>query len=377
VAKGRIGRWLLVLAVAGLNILIIIHPSTALSAARQGLFLWFNSVLPGILPFVIGANVLAALGAVNLFGAVLSPVMKRIFGVGGRGGFALAMGLVSGYPIGAKIVCEMRGRGELGKVEAQRLLGFANNGGPLFILGAVAAGMFGSAVFGYLLLVTHYAGAVVVGLIMRLYGRNKPEETWNVQSPLILAGKPKEPTGQILGQAVKSAMETMLLVGGFIVLFSVVSALLNQAGLFSFIARFMPFVNDYETALFTGLVEMTGGLGQLSEFGVNENIGALAGFLLGFGGLSIMFQSLNFVGKTDLSAGLYMVCKLAHGAISALLTFMLYPLFVNLIEASLAQTVFAPTITRTLINSTAGFFITLATLVVLCLAILGVRAVKR
>ena len=372
--KGHAKSLLLISAVAGLNILIIIHPQVALDAARQGLFLWFNSVLPGILPFVIGANVLATLGAVNLFGAVLSPVMRRVFRVGGGGGFALAMGLVSGYPIGAKIVCEMRSKGELGKVEAQRLLGFANNGGPLFILGAVAAGMFGSAVFGYLLLVTHYAGAVSVGLLMRLYGRGKPEGS---QSPLILAKKPKEPFGQILGQAVKNAMETMLLVGGFIVLFSVVSALLSQAGLLAFLGAFIPFGNDYTPALLSGLVEMTGGLGQLSQWGISGGVGALAGFLLGFGGLSIMFQSLNFVGKTDLNAGLYMICKLAHGGISALLTFTLYPLFANLIEARLTQTVFAPTVARTLINSTAGFFITLLVLVVLCLTILGIKTMKK
>ncbi|MCL2236224.1 MAG: hypothetical protein FWB98_07285 [Defluviitaleaceae bacterium] len=366
------GQWLLVFTVVILNILIIVYPSVALEAARRGLFLWFNSVLPGVLPFVVGAYVLSALGAVNLFGLALSPVMKRFFRISGRGGFALALGLVSGYPIGAKIVCEMRGRGELGRVEAQRLLGFANNGGPLFILGAVASGMFGSAAFGYLLLITHYIGAVLVGLLMRLYGKRGAEAPQEAP-PFIIAGRPKEPFGHILGQAVKNAMETMLLVGGFIVLFSVVSALLGQAGLFALI----PFGGDYAPALWSGLIEMTGGLGLASDFGITGGIAALSAFLLGFGGLSIMFQSLSFVGKTDLKGGVYVLCKLAHGAISAIAAFLMFPLFARAMERGQAQTVFAPTITRTFVNSAAAFAVTTAVLIIVCLTILAVGAIKK
>ncbi|MCL2855302.1 MAG: sporulation integral membrane protein YlbJ [Defluviitaleaceae bacterium] len=374
--NGRIWRGLLVLAVAGLNVLIIAHPTVALEAAGRGLFLWFNSVLPGILPFVIGANVLAALGAVNVLGLLLNPVMKWVFRVGGRGGFALAMGLVSGYPVGAKIVCEMRGRGELGKTEAQRLLGFANNGGPLFILGAVAAGMFGSVVLGYLLLATHYLGAIVIGLVMRLYGKRKGDGAEAGQTPIITM-QPRGAFGQILGKAVSNAMETLLLVGGFIVLFSVVSALLNQVGLFGILADFVPMDGDYAPAVLTGIVEMTGGLGALSEFGINGAIGALAAFLLGFGGLSIMFQSLSFIGKTDLSSGIYILCKLGHGALSAFITWMVYPLFTKSIEESVAIAVFAPTPTRVLASSATHFALVVVGLVVLCLAILTFRTLRR
>ncbi|MCL2753881.1 MAG: hypothetical protein FWE44_07020, partial [Defluviitaleaceae bacterium] len=297
--KNKVIRVALPAFVAGLNILIVIYPAVALSAAQRGLSLWFNSVMPGILPFVIGANLLLALGAANFLGIFLSPVMKRLFKTSGRGGFALAMGLISGYPVGAKIVSEMRSKGELGKVEAQRLLGFTNNAGPLFILGAVAAGMFGSVALGYFLLAAHYIGALSVGLIMRIYGakHDKRPQKENLQ-PIAVFSRPKESFGHILGGAVKNAMETMLIVGGFMMLFSVVSALLGQI---------LPLNSQTHSAIFSGIIEMTNGIGSLSEQGTSRIIVAAVAALLSFGGLSILFQSLNFISKTDLNTPIYIL----------------------------------------------------------------------
>jgi spore maturation protein SpmB len=106
---------LITLVVVALNTLIIIFPSVSLEAAKSGLLLWASSVLPGILPFVIGVNVLVALGAINFVGFFLSPVMRKVFKLPGRAAFAMVMGMVSGYPVGSKIVSEMRTRGVLSK----------------------------------------------------------------------------------------------------------------------------------------------------------------------------------------------------------------------------------------------------------------------
>ena len=122
--------------VAALTLTLIIFPRESVAAARDGLNLWLNNVLPAVLPFTIGANLLIALGAAGFFGAFLEPLMRRVFGLPGAGAFALVIGIVSGYPIGAKVVCDMRLRGEISRDEAQRLISFVNNSGPLFVLGA-------------------------------------------------------------------------------------------------------------------------------------------------------------------------------------------------------------------------------------------------
>lgn len=63
--------------------------------------------------------------------------MKPLFNVPGEGAFPLIMGIISGYPVGAKIVTNFRKENICTKEEAERLLTFTNNSGPLFIIGTV------------------------------------------------------------------------------------------------------------------------------------------------------------------------------------------------------------------------------------------------
>ena len=63
--------------------------------------------------------------------------MRPIFNVPGEGAFAFIMGIISGYPVGAKIVSDFKSRNICTDVECERLLAFTNNAGPLFIVGTV------------------------------------------------------------------------------------------------------------------------------------------------------------------------------------------------------------------------------------------------
>lgn len=60
--------------------------------------------------------------------------MRPLFNVPGEGSYALLMGIVSGYPIGAKIIVNLKEKGICNKIEAERLLAFTNNSSPLFII---------------------------------------------------------------------------------------------------------------------------------------------------------------------------------------------------------------------------------------------------
>ena len=60
--------------------------------------------------------------------------MRPLFNVPGEGAFPLIMGIISGYPVGAKIVTNFRKNGTVTKEEGERLITFTNNSGPLFII---------------------------------------------------------------------------------------------------------------------------------------------------------------------------------------------------------------------------------------------------
>ncbi|MCL2397282.1 MAG: sporulation integral membrane protein YlbJ [Defluviitaleaceae bacterium] len=380
----KVGVMLLPAIVAALNILIIIFPRESLAAARTGLELWAHSVLPGVLPFVIGANLLMALGAVGFFGAALAPGMRAVFRVPGTGGFALAIGLISGYPVGAKVVGEMRARGELTRVQAQRLAAFTNNAGPLFILGAVAAGMFGSAALGYFMLAVHYLGGLAVGLCMRFYGRR--EEGAVPVSPRSAQPwhRSNQSFGQIFGRAVLNAVETMLLIGGFIVLFSVISTLLELSGVYAAISglfapllRALGIPQALHAGLFTGIVEMTNGVSVLSQQGISRGVVALASAIISFGGLSILFQSINFLGKTDINVPVYIACKIAHGVFAGVFAILLHPFFAEALENPATIAVYSHTAVTRFVQSGMYFGLIVASLGALALCVLAFRAIKK
>ena len=392
----RFGTILLPLVVAALNILIIIFPRESLAAAREGLLLWSQNVLPGILPFVIGANLLMALGGAGFLGELFSPIMKAVFKVPGTGGFALAIGLMSGYPVGTKVVCEMRRNGQLTKTEAQRLAAFTSNAGPLFILGAVAAGMFGSAPLGYFMLATHYLGALSLGLIMRFYKGQGIENKKSIddrQYPLhIRAFRAMEATrrkdgrsfGLIFGHCVKNAVETMLIIGGFVVLFSVISTVLQLSGAFyALSAAFGPIMGFagisemFHVEHFVGMVEMTNGVSLLSAHGISGQAVALTVAVISFGGLSILFQSINFISKTDISIPVFVICKAAHGVIAGVYAAIMYPFFAGAFESAQTMTVYSHGMTSRFMQSSTYFAMMVAGLLVMAMVIVVVRGIRK
>lgn len=305
------------------NLLLLLFPRDVLEAARQGLGLWFNNVLPSLTPFIIGTNVLVAMGAVGSLGRLLDRLMQPLFRLPGAGGFALATGMLAGYPLGARSAATLTQSGHLTPRQASRLAGFCNNSGPLFVVGAVGTGMFGSSGIGFFVLACHYLASLGIGLAgARL--SIKAKEPASIPLPKLKT--PRKPFGQILGESVQSAMETIVVVGGFIILFCVIARILDILGLFEIkewlLAPILPEAMEIPLrGLAIGLIEITNGAAALAENPATPwNIATLA-FVISFGGFSIHAQSLSFLSKAGVPAMPYLLGKLCHGITAAILAF--------------------------------------------------------
>ena len=108
-----------------------------MQACKDGLSLWMQSVVPSLLPFFISSELLSYTNVVDILGSKLKFIMRPLFNVPGEGAFPLVIGIISGYPVGAKIVTSLRKENIFTKSEAERLITFTNNSGPLFIIGTV------------------------------------------------------------------------------------------------------------------------------------------------------------------------------------------------------------------------------------------------
>lgn len=320
---------------------IIIFPNESIQSAKEGLSIWTTVLIPSLLPFVIGANLIVDLKIVDIIGFIINPVTRLIFNVSGKSALVFVISTVSGYPVGAKLASELRTNSQISKSEAQRLVSFCSTSGPLFIIGAVATGMFQNSDLGYLMISCHYLGAISVGLFFRNYGNEKiPKSPHSLRSNIQNVINTRYSNGQgffvLFGNAVFNGVNTLLMVGGFVIVFSVVFKILSLFNIVSLISYiiYIPLslfgvTKELCFAFISGLFEMTIGCNKVAAVVSTPEVlrAVLASFLIGFSGLSILAQCCNFLAKTDIDIKLYIFSKLLHGTLAGLFTFLLYPVF--------------------------------------------------
>lgn len=309
---------------------LIIFSSSNLIAAKSGLSLWANSVIPSLFPFFVATELLAQSNIPYLLGKVFNVFMKPLFNIRGEGSFAFIMGIISGYPVGAKIACDFRKNNILSKSECERLLSFTNNSGPLFILGTVGISMFGSSTIGILLLITHILASITVGVLFRFWKKKSYNKTFH-QHNSNFQNISFSNLGEVISNSIFSATSTIMMIGGFVVLFSVIISIFEASHLTDAIEfiltpcfNFFDIPTSFITSFFTGILEITNGISQISNIhtkNISTNL-VFTSFLLGIGGISIFLQVFSIVSKTDLSIKPYILGKILHGFISAFYTYL-------------------------------------------------------
>ena len=335
--KGLFSPFIIIIII----VIIILNPKNIVKAAITGVDIWFYTVLPALLPFFILSEITIKLGIVNFIGSLLSPIMRPLFNVPGEGAFVFAMSITSGYPVGAKLISNLRLENKISSTEAQRLASFCSTSGPLFMIGAVAVGMFNSESLGLLIIVSHYIGAIAVGLIFRFYKHNNlsnynnKKKLNNIKSSFNNLISEKN-FGLLLSQSVQDGMQTILIVGGFIIFYSVIIETIDMLGIISIVSNILNVFNInldpiILKGLIFGLIEITNGCKILSESNFQYSIYtiSLVTFLIGWSGFSIHSQTVSFFSKTDIKSNIYILGKLFHGIISSLFCFILYPFLFN------------------------------------------------
>jgi sporulation integral membrane protein YlbJ len=328
---------------------LVSFPKESLEASISGLNMWWGIVFPSLLPFFIVSEMLIGFGVVNFLGVLLEPLMRPLFKVPGVGGFVWAMGMASGYPAGAKLTARLRQEGHLTQIEAERLVSFTNSSNPLFIFGAVSVGFFHNPQLGVIFALSHYLGNICVGLIMRFYGKDELNKRYvhtkkfrfrNAFSVLHQTRlKENRPIGRMLGDAVTSSIQTLLMIGGFIILFSVVNKLLYHlhitamlAAVTNMVLSSLSFPRELSIPLISGLFEITLGSKLTSEVhqaAIIQQV-MIASFILGFSGFSVQAQVASILAQTDIRFKPFFFARLFHGILAGLFVLVLWnPLYKN------------------------------------------------
>lgn len=324
---------------------LVIFPEAAFQSSLEGLKIWWEVVFPALLPFFIASEILMGFGVVHLFGVLLEPLMRPVFRVPGAGAFVMAMGLASGNPIGAKLTARLREQRLITRSEGERLVSFTNTVNPLFMFGAVAVGFFHDASLGVTLVIAHYSASLMVGLIMRFHdrdGASTPPLAKSREFFLVRAIKAMHDArlndgrslGTLIGDAVVNSVNTLLMVGGFIIIFSVLIQVMTTmhittilSHLFGLLLVPLGFSADLASPLIPGLFEIT--LGAKTASGLRGSAAtmhvlAVTSAIIAWSGLCVHAQVASLLSSTDIRYTPYMFARFMHGMFACLMTLVIW-----------------------------------------------------
>ena len=325
---------------------LVMFSRPALNAAQTALSLWWGTLLPTLFPFFASATLMERTGALHMLANLLHPVSKRLH----ISRYALPMlllGGISGYPSGARLCGMLQRSGSVSAEEAERLGTICNLCSPMFLMGAVAGGMFSDLRLFVPLAVSHYAGGLFVAMLLLIFHPMKYAEPPRAVRPM------QEPLYRVLPLSITDGMADMLKVGGSVVFFLVLAEVLSELKVISILGAPIDAVfsavkgTSPSHGLLLGLLEMTGGCHLISQTGLPLLYTLpMCTFLISFGGLSIMVQAMAFVEFKKPSR--YLGVKLLHGVISALIAYVVLVLFPNSTET------FSSTTSMYAINAVSG-----------------------
>ncbi len=288
-------------------LLIFKNPDIAITHMSSALRLCARTLIPSLFPFMVLSELMVSGNAVSLIAPLLRRPAKALFGISGEGGAAVLLGLVCGFPIGAKTAAALYKKGSIGKRELTHILTFSNNPSSAFLISAVGASMFDDRPFGVLLFAISTLTALIVGFVGKFINRPHTDS-----APVSVKGYGEKPPRavDIFTGAVTSSALSMLSICAFVVFFSTLVGVLE----YTVNASALP---EAVSALWFGFFELTSGVWKASSV---PTLGPyLAAAAVGWSGLSVHFQIMSICRGCDISFKPYLLSKLASAILNVLL----------------------------------------------------------
>ena len=294
--------------IAILFFFLLFFPQISLDASKTGLLLWFDTVLPTLLPFLVLSQLILKTPYIHYFQKFLGPIFKRIFHCSEEGAFCAVCGFLCGYPVGARLISLQMQDGILEQKEGQYLLSFCNNISPMFCISYGILHAIGSEnILIYLLII--YGSAVLFGFLTRPSKNSLPTSKTKKQT------SSAKNIFQLIDVCIIDSFLILIKLCGYLILFSIVS---------HGILYFLPKQNLYFNAFITAFLEITNGLSHIAKLPNDILRSAFGVVTLSFGGLCCILQTSSVISGTRLSLRKYMIHKAIIACITLILFFCFY-----------------------------------------------------
>ena len=309
-------------------IIIISNPEKFSSGTISGLKLFFFNVLPGLFPFMLLTKLITELKVIFKFCQKLDKFSYKIFGTPGISIYTFFMSILSGYPIGAKIISDLYEKRQIDEFEAKKMSIFCTTSGPIFIIGTVGVTMFKNYKFGVILYFSHILSSFILGIIYNYLTKKKH----NQSSTSVMIKKPFliDKNENIISKCINETINSLFVVGAYITIFYLLGEIIESLGLFNILNNIIlkPFKlfnlnQTHSSGFIYGLLEVTRGAKILSQSATPSSL-ILATGIISFSGLSIIMQSMAFLNKAKIKAHNFIISKCVHCVFSMILCYLIF-----------------------------------------------------
>jgi len=293
----KVSAFLMILIFLGLTGMLLRFPDKALVYALSALDLWYEKMIPALLPFMILSGILLRMDLARPLASFFRPIFGPFFRLNDSCLFVIVFGFLCGFPMGARLCADMLRQKMLTKKQAQFLLSFCNNIGPVYIIG-YAAPLLHISNTAYLL-----TGIYGIPFLYGIFNRYTFYRSLNSEAS-VLYKKSQNALSFLsaFNQSVLASLDSITALGGYMIFCSVL--------------KLIPSVflkNPLFLEICTGLLEIGNGISQMKltpEW--------LIWGLLTFGGLSCIAQTCSCIQDTGLSVRKYVFDKIIQAILVSL-----------------------------------------------------------
>lgn len=286
--------------------MLLCFPTITVGYAYQGLVQWATRMVPTLFPFMVISSMMIYTGMDIYLTRLLKPVLKPLFTCSTNGLYAVFMGFLCGFPMGAKVICDLLKNQKITRTEAEYLLAFCNNIGPTYFLGIIFPLLQGCGyskkspfLFGI------YGIPFLYGILLGKIKKNSCNLNLKVSDTM-----PQTiPVSEAIRLSCFNSIQSILLLGGYVTFVNAFRVIPDIAGL-----------SPYMSAVISGFLEIIHGIPGI-YYAVQITSEWKAFWILvtlSFSGLCCMLQTSSILIEEELSMKKYIYHKGVITGISAI-----------------------------------------------------------
>ena len=309
-------KFLLILLFACAFLYLLCRPQAASASVCSGLLLWYHSVVPTLLPFMLLTGFLLRLRLLEPLLPFLQRCLAPIFGCSGYGAFAILCGFTAGFPMGSKLTRTLLDQKKISHEEACHLIGFVNNPSPAFLLSYVAADQWQHPELGILLIGNVFGSALLYGILSSFRFRSVRTDTPSRSDPVRAATIHESPQDcfALIDSCIEDAVSATIRIGVYLIVFSI----LVDA------AASVPLASTPVGLVLFAALELTNGIHLIAHSALSFPVQlVLIPALAAFGGCSVIAQSVGIASMDHDMLRSYLKSRPGVVMISCLLSFLI------------------------------------------------------